>query len=140
LFFTCLSRCRSRYAVNLVVSVVLRVLRYQRGNHYPYIEEQITQWPREKGQKDKKQSTQHTYKTKDPVTRTPLKSGVELECSGRVSNSCICSILYFKINDLICWCLNATFSNISAISWRAVLVVEGAGVLGENHPTWASNW
>jgi len=29
------------------------------------------------------------------------------------------------------WCLNATFSNISAISWRPVLVVEEAGVPGE---------
>jgi hypothetical protein len=29
--------------------------------------------------------------------------------------------------------LNATFSNISAISWRPVLVVEEAGVPGENH-------
>jgi hypothetical protein len=28
---------------------------------------------------------------------------------------------------------NATFSNISAISWRPVLVVEEAGVPGENH-------
>jgi hypothetical protein len=28
---------------------------------------------------------------------------------------------------------NATFSNISAISWRPVLMVEEAGVLGENH-------
>jgi hypothetical protein len=27
---------------------------------------------------------------------------------------------------------NATFSNISTISWRPVLVVEEAGVLGEN--------
>jgi hypothetical protein len=26
------------------------------------------------------------------------------------------------------WCFNATFSNISAISWRPVLVVEEAGV------------
>ena len=26
--------------------------------------------------------------------------------------------------DLICWCFNATFSNISAISWRPVLVPE----------------
>jgi hypothetical protein len=34
---------------------------------------------------------------------------------------------------------NATFSNISAISWRPVLVVEEAGVLGENHRHWASN-
>jgi hypothetical protein len=28
---------------------------------------------------------------------------------------------------------NATFSNISAISWRPVLVVEEAGEPGENH-------
>jgi hypothetical protein len=27
---------------------------------------------------------------------------------------------------------NATFSSISAISWRPVLVVEEAGILGEN--------
>jgi hypothetical protein len=36
--------------------------------------------------------------------------------------------------------LNATFSNISAISWRPVLVVEEAAVPGENHRPWASNW
>ena len=35
---------------------------------------------------------------------------------------------------------NATFSNISAISWRPVLVMEEAGVPGENHRPWASNW
>jgi hypothetical protein len=35
---------------------------------------------------------------------------------------------------------NATFSNISAISWRPVLVVEEAGVPGETHRPWASNW
>jgi hypothetical protein len=35
---------------------------------------------------------------------------------------------------------NATFSNISAISWRPVSVVEEAGVLGENHRKWATNW
>jgi len=34
---------------------------------------------------------------------------------------------------------NATFSNISAISWRPVFVVEEAGVPGENHRPWASN-
>jgi len=33
---------------------------------------------------------------------------------------------------------NATFSNISAISWRPVLVVEEAGVPGENHRLWAN--
>jgi hypothetical protein len=34
-------------------------------------------------------------------------------------------------------CFNATFSNISAISWRPVLVVEEVGVPGENHRPWA---
>ena len=29
-----------------------------------------------KGQKDKQRSTKHTYKTKDRVTRTPLKTGM----------------------------------------------------------------
>jgi len=35
---------------------------------------------------------------------------------------------------------NAIFSNISVISWRPVLVVEEAGVSGENHRPWTSNW
>jgi len=30
----------------------------------------LTQWPKEKGQKDKQRSTNHTYKTKDRETRT----------------------------------------------------------------------
>jgi hypothetical protein len=37
-------------------------------------------------------------------------------------------------------CFNATFSNISAISWRPVLVVEEARVPRQNHQPWASNW
>jgi hypothetical protein len=43
---------------------------------------------------------------------------------------------------LIWWfiVLKATFSNISAISWRPALLVEEAGVPGENHRSWASNW
>ena len=45
-----------------------------------------------------------------------------------------------SIELLIYWCFNATFSNISAISWRPVLVVEEAGGLGENHRPMASNW
>ena len=43
---------------------------------------------RKKGQKDKQRSTKHTHKTKDRVTRTPLKTGGELGCSGRVGSSC----------------------------------------------------
>jgi hypothetical protein len=33
-----------------------------------YEEEQRTQWPNEKGQKDKQPSTSHTYKTEDKNT------------------------------------------------------------------------
>ena len=40
---------------------------------------------------------------------------------------------FMNQNDLDFWCFNATFSNISVISWRPVLVVEEAGVPGENH-------
>jgi hypothetical protein len=69
--------------------VLRRVCRYQRGNQNRYIEEeQTTQWSKEKVQKDKQRSTKHTYKTKDRVTRTPLKTGGELRCSGRVGSSC----------------------------------------------------
>ena len=83
-----------------------RVWRYQRGNQNPYIEEeqttqwskeeqttqwskeeqttqwskeeQTTQWSKETVQKGKQRSTKHIYKTKDRVTRTPLKTGSEL--------------------------------------------------------------
>ena len=51
------------------------------------MEGQTTQWPKEKGQKYKQRSTKHTYKTKDRVTRTPLKTGGELRCSGRVGET-----------------------------------------------------
>ena len=51
------------------------------------------------------------------------------------------SVLVLYCIDLIDWIwflmFNATFSSISAISWRPVLVVEEAG---ENHRPWASNW
>ena len=53
-----------------------RAWRYQWGNQNPYIEEeQTTQWPKEKGQKDKQQSTKHRHETGERVTRTPLKTG-----------------------------------------------------------------
>ena len=36
--------------------------------------------------------------------------------------------------------LNATFNNISVMSWRSVLLVEENGVPGESHRPVASNW
>jgi len=45
-------------------------LKISKGNQNPYIEEeQTTQWPKVKVQKDKQRSTKHTYETKDRVTR-----------------------------------------------------------------------
>jgi len=35
---------------------------------------------------------------------------------------------------------NATHNNISAISWRSVLLVEETGVPGENHRPIVSHW
>jgi len=35
---------------------------------------------------------------------------------------------------------NATFNNISIISWRSVLLVEETGVPGENHRPTTSHW
>ena len=64
-------------------------LKIPKGQSESYIEkERITQWPKEKVQKDKQRSTKHTYKTKDRVTQTTLKTGGELMCSGRVSSTC----------------------------------------------------
>ena len=36
--------------------------------------------------------------------------------------------------------VNATFNNISVISWRSVLLVDETGVPGENHRSVASHW
>jgi hypothetical protein len=47
-------------------------------------------------------------------------------------------IVYFDLIWFIVF--NATFSNISAISWRPVLVVGEAGVPREAHRPWESNW
>jgi hypothetical protein len=46
--------------------VIRRVWICKRGHQNPYIEEeQTTQWPKEKVQKDKQRSTKYTHKTKD---------------------------------------------------------------------------
>ena len=41
---------------------------------------------------------------------------------------------------LVLSCFNATFNNISVISWRSVLMVEETGVPGENRLPAASDW
>jgi hypothetical protein len=43
-------------------------------------------------------------------------------------------------NDDLVMVFSATFNNISAISWRSVLLVDETGVCGENHRPAASNY
>ena len=58
----------------------MKSLKIPKGYQNPYIEEdQTTQWPKEKVQKDKQRTTKHTHKTKDRVIRTPLKTNNELQ-------------------------------------------------------------
>ena len=63
-----------------------------------------------------------------------------------ISSGLILQIFDKELDIKIDWLIdlflvfNATFSNISAISWRPDLVAEEAGVPGENHQPWASNW
>ena len=40
------------------------------------------------------------------------------------------TVPHFMVRVMV---LNATFNNISVISWRSVLLVEETGVPGENH-------
>ena len=51
---------------------------------------------------------------------------------------------HYTISNGLVWfgsmVLNATFNNISVISWRSVLMVEETEVPGENHRSIASNW
>ena len=68
-------RGRDHMVVGFKTTYTRRVWRYQIGSQNPYIEEQqTTQWPKENVQKDIQRSTKHTYKTKDWVTRTTLKT------------------------------------------------------------------
>jgi hypothetical protein len=54
----------------------------------------MTWLTKEKVQKDKQQSTKHTYKTKDRVTRPPLKIGGELRIARYITN-CIINIIFW---------------------------------------------
>jgi len=59
-------RHRGRWCTNNTVEFTRRVWRYQRANQNPYIEEQTTQWPKEKSAKGINNDLQNTtQKTKD---------------------------------------------------------------------------
>ena len=61
-------------------------------------EEQTTQWPKEKGKKDKQRSTKHTHKITDRVTRTTLKTGGDPEgqADGNISPK---KLIFARLTD-----------------------------------------
>jgi hypothetical protein len=81
-------------------------------------------------QKDKQRSTKHTYKTKDRVTRTRLKTGGELRCSVRFIQVKLTDMLYIgalikvrSIQDsgLLRFCLDRFYSVISPSLWNVFI-------------------
>jgi hypothetical protein len=57
--------------------------------------------------------------------------------------ACTLTVSGTKFVKVMVMVFNATFNNISVISWRSVLLVEETRVVeeaGENHRPWASNW
>jgi hypothetical protein len=52
-------------------TIRIRKSKKNRQHNDQKTEEQTTQWPKGKGQKDKQRFSKHTHKTKDQVTRTP---------------------------------------------------------------------
>ena len=86
--------------VNFKVKVKKSLKIPKRNRNRKIEEEQTTQWPNKKVQKNKQRSTKHTHKTKDRVTRPPLKTGGELEVlQKRVWRRFLTgsSIIYFKL-------------------------------------------
>ena len=61
---------------------------------------------------------------------------ISLEVKSKQDNVVHTKLDLIMIDFLV---INATFINISAISWRPFLVVEEAGAPGENHRPWANN-
>ena len=61
------------FDIPLKPKVNKKSLKISKSNQNPYVEEeQTTQWPKEKVQKDKQRSTKHTHKTKDRLTRSSI--------------------------------------------------------------------
>ena len=74
-----------------------------------------------------------------PLCKTPLETCVRLaRCQGdncfQCASMCILLMVWFRF-----MVFNATFNNISVISWRSVLLVEETGVPGDNHRSVASH-
>ena len=74
---TYIQRQSKRIKVHINSYKTEKSLRIPKGSsELVYQTEHTTQWPKEKVKKDRHRSTNHSHKTKDRVTRPPLKTGV----------------------------------------------------------------
>ena len=90
---------------------IRRVWRYQWGNQNPYIEEeQTTQWPKEKGQKEKQRSTKHYTENKRSSNTNP-KNRVSWTTHKRKSSV---SWTTYKRKPGVSW---STYIWKSSVSW-----------------------
>ena len=80
-YYYYITACRHRYIMYCITMCffiniyhhIQKSLKIPKGQSESYTsieEEQTTQWPKEKVQKDKKRSTKYTHKTKNRVIRT----------------------------------------------------------------------
>ena len=125
--------CWTTVSVNKIqIPFVRRVWRYQRVNQNPYIEEeQTTQWLKEKGQKDKQRSTNHTCKITDRVTRTPIKPRVSIIVPYvKVSPWTIFYREHFELEDTIkcytCSTSDTCTSDKTRVNWTSFLRGNGS--------------
>ena len=96
---TKLPNSEQSYKEPVICPRLIIIARYERGNQNPYIEEEnTTKWPKEKVQRTNNDLKKHTNRTKDRITRTPLKTGDELRCFGRVGSSCSISGTRLRVN------------------------------------------
>ena len=80
---------RSRYFFGTIQYILRKSLKIPKGqSESVYRRRTDNTMAKRKVQKDKQRSTKHTYKTKNRVTRTPVKTGGELRSPGRVGSSC----------------------------------------------------
>jgi hypothetical protein len=76
-------------------------------------EGQATQWPKEKGQKDKQRSTNITHKTTDRVTRPHLKPGV---------NSCAIFFIALSVLSNV-YLLMLVVSFLFTVNWNLIACI-----------------
>ena len=84
----------------------------------------------------------HSLCTSCPVGNTTLTTGSKVMDDCNISKSLLNkSLNKLSVKVLVgrLWCFNATFNNISVITWWLVLLVEKTGVPRENHRPVASH-